>query len=274
MSADTSTQEVTPNNLSGRRIVVVGASSGIGQVFARMAILAGAEVVLAARRRALLEQLVAEVGGGHILTADIADSADCARLGQEARAILGSIDLVLFSAGVGPLRKIELQDSQDWTSTFAVNVIGVNLVIAALLPGLAARAIVGVISSEIVGRPRWGLASYGASKAALEESIRAWRTEHPEFRFAVIPIGTTVPTDFSSQFDRDVLNEAFSHWSRAGLQTEMMRREDVAAAIFHALVGTLPTASSGIEYLVVRPPSANTGSPDVFTHAARANELS
>ena len=206
------------------------------------------------------------------MTADLADPLDCARLAQESATLLSSIDLVLFSAGVGPLKRVELQDAADWTSTFAVNVIGINLVTAALLPALAPRAIVAVISSEIVGRPRWGLASYGASKAALEESIRAWRTEHPQFRFTVIPIGTTVPTDFSSQFDQDVLHEAFEYWSRAGLQTEMMNREDVASAIFQALVGTLASPTSGIEYLVVRPPSANTGSPDVFMRGAGANQ--
>ena len=259
-------------DLSGRGVLVVGASSGVGQVFARMAIAAGADVVVAARRRQPLEQLVAEAGGGRVVTGDLAKAADCARLGEEAARLLGSIDLVLFSAGVGPLRKIELQDHSDWTLAFSVNVIGINLVTAALLPALAPRAIVAVISSEIVGRPRWGLASYSASKAALEESMRAWRTEHPELRFTVIPIGTTIPTDFSNLFDQDVLLEAFGHWARAGLATEMMQRDDVAASIFHALVVTLSTPTSGIEYMVVRPPSVNTGSPDVFIRGASDNQ--
>jgi len=260
-------------SLSGRRILVVGASSGIGRAFARLAVTGGADVVVAARRRLALEELVDEAGGGRVVTADLAVAGDCTRLGQTAAELLGAIDVALFCAGVGGLERVERQTHQDWMRTYAVNVVGVNLTIAALLPALAPRAIVATMSSESVGRPHWGLASYAASKAALEESFRSWRTEHPEFRFTVIPIGSTVPTDFGKTFRQEILLEAFEKWSHAGMQTQMMQAGDIAAAVLHTLAVVLPLPTAGIEQLVIRPAAAVTGSADVYIQAAEENQL-
>ena len=260
-------------DLSGRRILVVGASSGIGRAFARLAVMEGADVVVAARRRRALEELVEEAGGGRIVTADLAVAGDCTRLGQTAGEMLGAIDIVLFCAGVGELQRVELQTQQDWMQTYAVNVVGVNLTIAAVLAALAPRAIVATMSTESVGRPHWGLASYAASKAALEESFRSWRIEHPEFRFTVIPIGSTIPTEFGKTFRQEVLLEAFEKWAHAGMQTEMMEVGDVAAAVIQTLAVVLPSPSAGIEQLVIRPAAAVTGSADVYIRTAEENQL-
>jgi NAD(P)-dependent dehydrogenase (short-subunit alcohol dehydrogenase family) len=264
---------VSSEKVSGPHIVVVGASSGVGRAFASLAIREGADVVAVARRRDALEELVKEAGGGRFLTIDLADAADCARLGLEAETLLGSVDIVLFTAGTGQLKPIVLQDQKDWIQAFSVNVVGVNLAIAALLPFLAPRAIVAAVSTESVGSPHWGLASYVASKAALEESFRSWRTEHPEHRFTVIPIGTTIPTDFGKSFTQELLLEAFEKWTQVGKQTQMMEAGEVAAAIFYNLVTVLPSTSVGIEQMVIRPAAAVTGSSDVYVHHATEHKL-
>ena len=263
-----------PISLAGKHVLVIGASAGIGRSFAKQAIEDGADVVVSARRQAQLDELIKEAGGGQAITADLAKADDCTRIGTEAAALLGTIDLVLFCAGLAPLKPIEDHTQDDWMNTIAVNTVGINLAIAALLPALAPRAIVAVLSSETVGHPHWGLASYGASKAALEESMRAWRVEHPEFRFSTIPVGATIPTEFGNGFDPDMLMRAFEAWAATGLtQTELMQCDDLAAAILGVLAGALPYPGVGMEHVLLRSPAGHTSSTDAMADAAADNGI-
>jgi NAD(P)-dependent dehydrogenase (short-subunit alcohol dehydrogenase family) len=261
-------------SLAGKRVLVVGASAGIGRSFAVQAAKGGAEIVVVARRQAQLDEVVKEAGSGTAIVADLAVGADCERIGTEAASLLGAIDLVLVAAGLAPLKEIERQTHDDWMHTLAVNVVGINVAIASLLPALAPRAIVAVLSSESVGHPHWGLASYGSSKAALEESMRYWRLEHPEFRFSTVPVGSTVPTEFGAGFDPETLGRAFEIWAASGLaQTELMNCDDVAGAILGVLAGALPYPGVGMEHLLLRSPAGHTASTDTYNESAAANGI-
>jgi NAD(P)-dependent dehydrogenase (short-subunit alcohol dehydrogenase family) len=265
---------MTIASLAGKRVLIVGASAGIGRSCALQAIQAGAEVVVSARRQPQLDELVKEAGGGHAVAADLAKADDCKRIGTEAAGLLGTIDLAIFCAGLAPLKPIEEQTQDDWAGTFAVNVIGINLAIAALLPALAPRAIVAALSSESVGHPHWGLASYGASKAALEESMRYWRLEQPDFRFSTVPVGSTVPTEFGSNFGEATLLRAFEMWAASGLaQTELMNTDDLAGSILGILAGALPYPGVGMEHILLRSPSGHTSTTDSMTGAAADNGI-
>ncbi|MGZ4784600.1 MAG: SDR family NAD(P)-dependent oxidoreductase, partial [Acidimicrobiales bacterium] len=63
-------------SLAGRRVLVVGASAGVGRAFAELAIRAGARVVLAARRAERLDEIVAAAGGGVAVAGDVAVDGD------------------------------------------------------------------------------------------------------------------------------------------------------------------------------------------------------
>ena len=76
--------------LSGRKVVVIGASSGVGRGVATRAVRAGADVVVAARRA----ERLAEVAGGHPVVVDLRDDATCRHLATEVSAVLGRIDLL------------------------------------------------------------------------------------------------------------------------------------------------------------------------------------
>src|SRR4051812_577005 len=85
--------------LEGQRVLVVGASAGIGRELARQAIQDGAQVVLAARRLDRLTELAQEAGGGTPVVADITDPQSCASLAEKISSELGTVDLVVCSAG-------------------------------------------------------------------------------------------------------------------------------------------------------------------------------
>ncbi len=209
--------------LASARVLVVGASAGIGRAFAHHAAAMGAQVCVSARRADKL----AEVEGCHGVAADITDAADCRRLVEDAVDRLGGLDLLLHSAGAGTMTAIEDADAAAWARDHAVNVIGPTLVTAAALPHLAPDGIVAFLSSESTGETRWGLSSYTASKAALDATIRSWRVEHPERRFQRIVMGATMPTDFGLGFAPDVLATAFDRWAAAGVSMTYMETDEV-----------------------------------------------
>jgi NAD(P)-dependent dehydrogenase (short-subunit alcohol dehydrogenase family) len=242
--------------LDGRRVVVVGASAGIGRAFAARAIGEGAKVVAAARRAERLAELVADAGGGIPVAADVSEPDDCARIADSARAELGEIDLVLHTAAMSPLKRFRDTTVDDWRAVLGTNLVGVHQLIAALLPVLAPAGIVGVLSSETIGQARAGLGAYSASKAALEESMRVWHAEHPGIRFSCVAVGSTVPTEFGHSFDLPLLTELMGEWAMHGLaQSEFMDTEEVADFLVHMFAAALPYPQVNIEHLLLRSPS-------------------
>jgi NAD(P)-dependent dehydrogenase (short-subunit alcohol dehydrogenase family) len=247
---------MTTPTLTGRRLLVVGASSGIGRAVAIGAVRAGAEVVMTARRKNLLDDAVTEAGGGTAVAADVAKPDDCTRAAEEAARHLGQIDLVVFAAGMAPLRRLEETTADDWATTMATNVVGLNLITSALLPSLAPGAVVAALSSEAVDHARYGLAAYGASKAALDASLRHWRVEHPELRFTCVAIGPTVGTDFGAGFERALLASAYRAWTMQGLTPkEYMTAEGVAEILLGILATSLAVPGVALEHVALQPPS-------------------
>lgn len=238
----------------GRSVVVVGASSGIGRALASRALQAGASVALVARRAERLAAVIDEAGRGIAIRADLRQRDDCSALGARVGEALGPIDLVVFCSGAAMLQWVEASTHADWTLAMETNVIGVNLAIASLVPRLAPGALVAALSSEAVGSPRRGLAAYSASKAALEQSLRAWRHEHPEIRFGCITVGATMPTGFGDAFDPDILTTALDSWADAGqVVAGAMHTDEVAAMLAGTLALALQFPTIGLEQLTLRP---------------------
>jgi len=226
--------------MNGRKVLVVGASSGIGAAFARAASAAGADVTVAARRDARLRQLVAEMGSGHAVAGDASDPADARRIADVAAERMGGVDLLLYAAGYGVLQRIEDTDPEVWADIYRVNVIGANLTAAAVLPHLAADGICAFVSSRTVGDANALFASYGASKAALDHCVRTWRIEHPERRFVRVVMGNCQPTGFADHIGTDdLVTEALLAWDRQGLPGGLMHVDAVGRGLVDALRAVL-----------------------------------
>jgi NAD(P)-dependent dehydrogenase (short-subunit alcohol dehydrogenase family) len=257
-------------SIAGRRIIVVGASASIGRAFALGAIGSGAEVLAAARRADRLQELVREAGGGTAVATDVRDPQSCESLMAVAAEVLGGIDVICYTAGYAPLRFMADTTAADWQDVLSVNVVGANQVIRAALPLLTPHAIVLVLSSEAVGRPRSALGAYGSSKAALEESLNAWRIEQPDVRFCCAAVGATVPTEFGDDFDPELLSWALGDWTARGLaQDEFMDSGDVAGVLLETLAALLERPGIGLEHMVLRSPSKVTADSQALSDPAR-----
>jgi NAD(P)-dependent dehydrogenase (short-subunit alcohol dehydrogenase family) len=245
--------------LDGKRVVVVGASAGVGRAVATRAAEEAADVVFAARRRDVLEDAVAAVGRGAALAVDVRDpgsrSAFC-----DALAGGPPIDLVVVTVGVAELGSLAEADEASWNETLGTNVVGVARLLEALVPLLAAQGILAVVSSESRRRPRRDLIPYAASKAALETVLEGCRIEHPGLRVSCVVLGATVPTDFGVGFDPARVGSAWADWERHGIVQEgLMDTEDVAALLVELYASALRHPSAHVEEITIRSPSPVVG---------------
>lgn len=225
------------SDISGLRVLVVGASSGIGRAVAIRAAERGAQVAVAARRTDLLEAL-AEQTGGPAFELDVEDPAAISRVVAAAADALGGFDAVVFTSTVAPMAHIEDTDIATWIHAYSVNTLGAHNVLRAVRPHLSASGVVLITSSHDVGRPRAGVAAYNASKAALNEILHSWRSEHPDLAIVRVGIGPTEDTEILRGADRELLSLLFKSWVQHGQLPEQMSALNDVANTLVSLAGT------------------------------------
>lgn len=207
--------------LSGRRVLVVGASAGIGRVIGQRLVSTGAHVAFAARRGDVCEQVAKETGGTAVgLSCDVTDEAQCSKVVWEASDRLGGLDDVVYSAGAISLVALADADAEWWRRTFDTNVVGAALVTRAALPHLqlSSGSMVYLSSVSSIG-PVWpGIGVYTATKAALNRMVETWRSEHPGLGFSRIFVGPTDNAGTGSQFDPSAM-EHMARWPALGVQS-------------------------------------------------------
>jgi NAD(P)-dependent dehydrogenase (short-subunit alcohol dehydrogenase family) len=154
-----------PTDLTGRRILITGAASGIGRAAAELFIQRGARVALLDRDATVKTVVDGTVG----LVADVADEAVVARAVAEAAAALGGIDGVVNSAGIDLVKSITDMTPAEWNRLLAVNLNGPFHVCRAAAPFLrdAPDATVVNVASGAGLVPLKHRTAYCASKAGL-----------------------------------------------------------------------------------------------------------
>src|SRR5262245_6261729 len=117
--------------LSGRRALVTGASSGIGEATARALAAAGAQVVLAARRGDRLARVQEGLGGARSVVVDVRDAGAVLKAFSDLE-----VEVVVANAGLSiGVEKLQEGVPEDWAAAVDTNVKGVLHVLRAVLPG-------------------------------------------------------------------------------------------------------------------------------------------
>ena len=246
-------------DLANRRVIFVGASSGIGAAAAVQAARAGARVVVSARRADRLAGVVEQCDGdAHAIVCDVREPASCDDLIARSVEYLGGIDAVVYATAIDPLVMLVDTDAARWHDVLATNVVGASLVCRAALPHLAASGGRYVfVSATSVGRPLPGMGAYETSKAAVEELARAWRGEHPEVGFSTVAVGNTLGTDVTASWDPALLGGLSATWAQRGYVHDngpgAMSVDAAAAAVLSVL-----DADADVRFVLAAPPPGST----------------
>lgn len=237
-----------------RRVVVTGASSGIGAATVRLFRERGWDVVGVARREDRLREL-ADQTGAEVFVADLTRQEDVDALRDHLAATGGIHALVNNAGGAHGLDSVENSSADDWVWMFEINVLGTKRTISALLPLLRAGAaqtghadILNVTS--IAGHQAYvGGGGYNAAKFAqhaLTEVLRLELNGEP-IRVVEVAPGMVATEEFSlvrfggDKGKRDAVYEDVP---------EPLTAEDIAETIVHAL--ELPRHVD-LDLIVVKP---------------------
>ncbi len=172
-------------NVSGKLVMITGASSGIGKATALRLAAAGAHVLLVARTAEKLEETATEISalGGHssLYQADVSVMEDCDRLVAEVLEEHGFVDVLINNAGRSIRRSLEhsFERFHDFERTMQVNYFGAIRLIMGLAPSMLAakKGHIINISSIACLSPSPRFSAYVASKSALDAWTRAAAVE-------------------------------------------------------------------------------------------------
>lgn len=162
---------VNPMDLTGRAILVTGASSGIGRATALLLGRLGARPVLVARDRGRLEAVASELQGSDpvVETLDLSDLAAIAGRVKELARGVGGLHGLVHAAGIHAMQPLRMLEPPDVDAVLRVNVAAaVQLVRGFRQKGVVARPASVVLLASVVGlvgQP--GVAAYAASKGAV-----------------------------------------------------------------------------------------------------------
>ena len=233
------------------RVVVVGASSGIGRCIGVGLGQRGAQVALLARRHDMLVDAASDAGSGSLAIAcDVTDEASCRHAIHEAAHGLGGIDGLVYATAVGYLGALVDTDALTWQRTLATNVVGAAVATSAALPYLTdSRGVAVYLSSWSASiTPPWpGLGAYVASKAALEKMVDAYRVEYPAVGFTRLTLGNCgggkgdAASQFAAGWAPDVAGEYVNQWASNGYVTASLIDVD---EVIRAVDGVLHAGAS------------------------------
>ena len=229
-----------PGSLDGRRILITGASSGIGEATADAVVAEGGAVALGARRKDRLDGIASriEADGGRAVAieADIGEEEQANALVARANEELGGLDALVNNAGLMLLGLIQGADTSEWRRMIDVNLLGLLYCTNAALPvmrdggggdvvnvaSVAGR--IAALGSAVYNMTKWGVV--GFSEALRQEGL------HIGVRVTCVEPGF-VETELHGHNENPMIVERIE---QAREQTgKVLEAADIANAVVYAI---------------------------------------
>jgi NADP-dependent 3-hydroxy acid dehydrogenase YdfG len=226
------------SNITGKVVVITGASSGIGEITARRLAAQGATLVLGARRTDRIDALARDIktSGGKALAVrtDVTSRSDVESLVQSAKEAFDRVDVIVNNAGIMPIAPMAALKVEEWDRMIDVNIKGLLYGVASVLPIMQRQKSGHIINvASVLGLRVFapGGTVYSATKFAVRAITEGLRIELKADRIRTTMISpgvvaTELPESSSDESTRKFLREFYKIAIPA---------ESIASAIAYAI---------------------------------------
>ena len=157
-------------DLNGKKVLVTGASGGIGKAIAIELSSSGADLCLTGRNKSELENLQKIIGGNcQIIISDLSNSEGISNLADQAQDIMGQIDILVNNAGITKDNLFMRMSEDDWNEVININLNSIFKLTKQLIKGMIKRRYGRIINiTSVIGVAGGaGQSNYSASKAGI-----------------------------------------------------------------------------------------------------------
>lgn len=211
--------------LSGKKIVVAGATGGIGRQLVKLLHQGGAQLFVTGRNQQKLDELVHSLGISpyQSMAVDLKSESEVAALQQQVATQLGTPDILVNLAGIGIIKSFEQLSVEDFRSSLDTNLVGAFLLVRSFIPAMkeAKKGLIINVPGVLGKVPMAGAAAYSASKYGIVGMMQSLREElkRTEIRITNLFLGG-VDSPFWDTIDLKVQKE------------RMIREEEAARSIW------------------------------------------
>jgi len=198
-------------DLTGRVALITGGSKGLGRAMARGLVEAGADVIISSRTEPELKQSLATIlegtpRRGAYIVADMAQRTDVRRLGEQALATFGRVDILINNAGTNKPQAIDEITDETWDTVMEINLNSIMTLSRAIVPDMKQRrwgriihisSIMGIVSKEKRN-------VYSATKTALMGLARSMALDLGPYG---ITVNCIAPGPFLTDLPMNLLSE-------------------------------------------------------------------
>lgn len=243
-------------SLKDKVVIIMGASSGIGEATANLLASEGAKLTIAARRMSRLQEIKDNNASATILPveADVTDKDQVQNVIDKTVAEYGKIDVLFNNAGIMPVNNLDQVARDEWDNMLDINVKGVLNGIASALPIMKKQKSGHVITtSSVLGYEVLpGYATYSGTKYAVRAIMEGLRQEEHanNIKTTVIAPGTVKTELFNSINNQEIKKGLEEATSQPGSEMSAMQPEEIAQAV--TFVIDTP-ANMSVNEMVIRP---------------------
>jgi NADP-dependent 3-hydroxy acid dehydrogenase YdfG len=243
------------SNIQGKVVIIMGASSGIGEATTKKLAQEGARLVIAARRGDRLKALVETLPDAEIsyLAADVSNKEEVQAVVDLAIEKYGRVDVLYNNAGVMPTAPLSETRFNEWRQMLDINIMGVLNGIAAVLPIMKQQQSGHIISTDsVAGHVVYpGSAVYCGTKFAVRAIMEGLRQEEREnnIRSTIISPGA-VSTELYTTINDPESREWVKNLMSKGAEGLSLKSSDIADAVAYA-ISTPDTVA--VSEILIRP---------------------
>jgi 3-oxoacyl-[acyl-carrier protein] reductase len=226
-------------SLTGRSVIVTGASKGIGRGIALRFGQVGCKVLVVARdatrAQSVAGEIVAAGGTARAIGADVTSPADMQGMAAAASDAHGAVDILCANAGIFPAARLDSMTAADFDTVIGTNLKGTFLSVSACLPFMKQKKygriiLTSSITGPVTGYPGWS--HYGASKAG---QLGFMRTAAIELAMSGITVNAVLPGNIATEGLADMGRDYVAKMEQSVPMRRLGSIMDIAnAALFFA----------------------------------------